>query len=449
MKYLYTFFIYLYIGLVRIVAIYNAKAAKMIKGREQDGKLIKSAYDSGVNIWNADSEGVYDWQSQSQSKVYWVHCSSLGEFEQGRPIIEEIKQREPNSRVLLTFFSPSGYEPRKNYPIADKVMYMPFDTPSNAKKFIKAIDADVAIFVKYEFWGNFLMRLAKDGVRCYIVSAIFRESMPFFRFYGGFFRRMLRCYDWLFVQNQESKDLLSEIGVDRVTVCGDTRFDRVVEIVESAPSLPIIDQFEKISEQSHRRIMVGGSVWQADLDMVLELVTAKDAMSDHIESEWNLILAPHEIHQDQIKQIIDKFDQGLVVRYTELTSMTECQRAEAMLNCRILLIDCIGILSSVYRVAYVSYIGGGFGVGIHNILEAATWGSPVIFGPNYMKFKEARDLIKLSGAFSVKAVGEFMNIVRDLDVDHEFYLTASDTCKSYVMNGCGATQTILNRIMHK
>lgn len=351
--------------------------------------------------------------------VVWVHCASLGEFEQGRSVIEKIKRDSPTTKIVLTFFSSSGYEVRKNYSGADFIYYLPSDTPSNAKRFVAAIKPRTAIFVKYEYWYNYLNELHKQGAKTYVISAIFRPSMRFFRPTGGFFRKMLRLVDHFFVQNQESQKLLASIELTNVTIAGDTRFDRVADIVNKAPHLPIVEQFAKGS-----KVVICGSTWSHDIDILLPL------MGNNPDIKF--IIAPHQPNEAEIERLVAVCDRA-VTRYT--------QKADP--NATLMIIDCVGILSGVYAYGDIAYIGGGFGVGIHNILEAATWGLPVIFGPKYQKFAEAVDLIKLGGAYSVSTYTEiditFKNILENQE-------QISNIAKQYVKTNTGATGVILEHI---
>lgn len=413
--------------LLHVAALFSGKVSMMVRGHGESKALIRQLIRSRREIGGADT---------SQRKTtYWVHCASLGEFEQGRPVIETIRQRDPRSKVLLTFFSPSGYMPRRNYDMADWVIYLPVDTPRNAKRLIDAFRPDVAVFVKYEFWANYLKYLHKAGVKCYIVSAIFRDDMPFFRFYGGFFRGMLRCFSHFFVQNDHSAELLSGVGIDphKITVCGDTRFDRVATIVDNAPELPLIEKFALGGDPN--KVLVAGSVWPPDTAILLTLM---EKMKD-----WRFVLVPHEINQDQIDTLINDLPCGQALRYTRLTWQQPLE------DVRVLVVDCVGILSGVYRFGKIAYIGGGFGVGIHNILEAAAWGQPVIFGPNYAKFKEATELIKLGGAFSVKDTNELLSCIESLSSTPQRLEQASAIASEYVNQNKGATHRIADYICKK
>lgn len=404
MRLLYEISIHLFNAAVALAALFgNGKARLMIRGRR--GVVARALAEN---------------EDDARTTV-WVHCASLGEFEQGRPLIEKIKERSPDVKIVLTFFSPSGYEVRKNFPKADYIYYLPSDTARNARRFVKAIKPDVAIFVKYEYWYNYLRELRGAEAKSYVVSAIFREGIYFFKPYGGFFRGMLRLIDWFFVQNQESQRLLSSIGiVDNVTITGDTRFDRVADIVAKAPQLPIVERFAAGS-----KVVVCGSTWMADFHLLLPL------MQNHPDIKF--IIAPHQIDESEIEKMI-KMSGRETTRYTQRSN------PEATL----MIIDCIGILSGVYAYGDIAYIGGGFGVGIHNILEAATWGKPVIFGPNYRKFREAVDLVTLGGAFSVADFSQLNQTFAHI-LDNQVQI--SQISKAYVEQNIGATKHILEKIL--
>lgn len=350
----------------------------------------------------------------------WVHCASLGEFEQGRSIIETIRATEPDTKIVLTFFSPSGYEIRKNYQGAHQIYYLPSDTPSNARRFVKAINPQIAIFVKYEYWYNYLYQLHKSGAKSYVVSAIFRPKMRFFRNGGQFFRKMLSLIDHFFVQNEESFKLLSSISLgEKATITGDTRFDRVSDIVSKAPHLPIIEQFAANSQ-----VIICGSTWASDIDILLPL------MGDYPNHKF--IIAPHEINESEIERLITLSERP-TTRYTQ----------KANPDATLMVIDCIGILSGVYAYGQMAYIGGGFGAGIHNILEAATWGLPVIFGPRYHKFAEAVELTQLGAAFAVLTYPELSTAVDNINTNRE---KLSEIASQYVKSHTGATSKILMHI---
>ena len=360
------------------------------------------------------------------AKYFWFHASSLGEFEQGRPMIEKIKAEHPEYKVLLTFFSPSGYEVRKNYKGADVFCYLPFDTPFRVKKFLNLANPAIAIFIKYEFWKNYLDELHKRRIPVYSVSSIFRRDQIFFKWYGGTYRNVLKDFDHLFVQNETSKRYLSKIGINRVTVVGDTRFDRVLQIREEAKDLPLV----KLFKGDNTFTFVAGSSWGPDEDLFLEY------FNNH--PEMKLIIAPHVIDENHLVEIISKLKRPYV-RYTRADEKN-VRKADC------LIIDCFGLLSSIYRYGEIAYIGGGFGVGIHNTLEAAVYGIPVIFGPKYQKFQEAIRLLEAKGGFSIKSYEELKALLDRMLEDEEFLRESGMNAGLYVTDNAGATDRVLNMI---
>lgn len=391
---------------VKIMACFKDKEKKLAEGQ-------KNVFSYLSNNRNANDQYI------------WFHASSLGEFEQGRPMIEKIKREQPKKKILLTFFSPSGYEVRKNYALADMICYLPFDKPANVKRFLDIVNPEKAIFIKYEFWYNYLSELNHRAIPTYIISAIFRPKQLFFKPWGGWYRKMLTFFDQLFVQDHASKDLLAEIGIHNVVVCGDTRFDRVIDIMKEAKDLPLIDQFAK-----DQFILVAGSSWPKDEEIFIDYFNGN--------KEMKLIIAPHEIHEGHLQSIESRIKRSFI-RYSQITD----QDLQAV-DC--ILIDCFGLLSSIYRYGKVAYIGGGFGVGIHNVLEAAVYGVPVIWGPNYSKFREAKSLIKSGGGFSISNAGEFNNLLDKLRGNQSFLNSSSLSSLNYVAENAGATEKIYQMI---
>lgn len=401
---------------IKAASAFNPKARKLADG--QCGLIEKI-------------EEIFRNAPLAQGPTYWIHCASLGEFEQGRPIIEQLRIEQPNCRIVLTFFSPSGYEVRKDYPLADYVFYLPSDTKSNASRFVAAVKPDKAIFVKYEYWYNYLSSLRASGIDSYVVSAIFRPSMTFFKPWGGLFREMLGMLKHLFVQDQASADLLASIGVvDRVTICGDTRFDRVAAITSTAPGLPLVEHFAASS-----KVLVCGSTWQPDTDLLIELM--------HDFPQWKFIIAPHEIDSVSIDRLIEKSDRK-AVRYTQAVTTDNLDSSATLL-----VIDCIGILSGVYQYGTAAYIGGGFGVGIHNILEAATWNIPVLFGPKYSKFREAVEMIECGGAFSVSDYQALRSLFSKFSECGQYLKDSSSAAGTYVARNTGATKVIVDYLLSR
>lgn len=407
MVFLYNLGIRLYILLVNIVSPFNAKAKLWLNGRKNWRQKVKSAIPKGTD-------------------TAWIHCSSLGEFEQGRPLIESLKTRFPNLKIVLTFFSPSGYEVRKNYTGADYIFYLPIDTNRNAKDFIELINPRMVIFVKYEFWYHYLRSLKKKNIPTYVVSAIFRENQAFFKWYGAWYRQFLLNFEYLFVQNKHSQDLLNRIGIGNVLVTGDTRFDRVARVATEAKTIPFVEQF-----CNGEKVIVAGSTWPKDEELLIEYIKQNSQKA-------KLIIVPHEIDASHIQSIL----QSLTV---ETVLYSHNQKVNPQ-NARVLIVDTIGLLSSIYRYGHIAYIGGGFGVGIHNTLEAATFGLPIIFGPNYHKFQEAKDLIALKAAFSINTFDELLDFLNLLLGDEQSCTQAGSNSKKLVLSGVGATDRILDQI---
>ena len=446
-----------------IGSLFNKKIKKMWRGEREAVDLLKEKVDP-------------------TAKYVWFHAASLGEFEQGRPLIEQLRATHPEYKILLTFFSPSGYEVRKNYEGADIVCYLPLDTIRNARRFLRAVHPVMAFFIKYEFWYNYLHILRHRGVPVYSVSSIFRPGQVFFKWYGRNYAKVLHCITHFFVQNEVSLQLLKGIGIDEATVVGDTRFDRVLQIKEQAKELPIVEAFkgingkgdackdnlsedacngdlsedackedlsenackEDLSENACKedlsengckgcKVFVAGSSWQPDEDIFIRF------FNDH--PDWKLIIAPHVIGEDHLAYILDKL-QMKAVRYTQAT---EQSAAEA----RCLIIDCFGLLSTIYRYGEIAYVGGGFGVGIHNVPEAAVWGVPVLFGPNNKRFQEAQDLLACKGSFEVTDYDSFNTIISRLISDDQFRHQCGEASANYVKSRSGATDIIMKSVVGK
>lgn len=403
---MYQVAIYLYLCGVAVASIFSKKVKKMWKGERQTLDILKSK----VN---------------PNHQYIWFHAASLGEFEQGRPLIERIRADYPEYKILLTFFSPSGYEVRKNYEHADIVCYLPIDTIRNARRFLRTVRPCMAFFIKYEFWYNYLHILKHRNVPVYSVSSIFREHQIFFRWYGKSYAGVLRCFTHFFVQNEKSKHLLHTIGIDTVDVVGDTRFDRVLQIKEKAQKLPIVEAFK-----ADKKVFVAGSSWAPDEDIFIPFMNeCKD---------WKMIIAPHVISEEHLKRIEEKC-KGKTVRYTA-TTPEEAAQAQC------LLIDCFGLLSSVYHYGEVAYVGGGFGVGIHNVLEAVVWKMPVLFGPNHQRFQEAQELIKAKGGFEITDSSSFAHMMQQFMTQQEYLRLSGEAAGSYVESKAGATHKILKQI---
>ena len=414
---IYNIVIYFVLLGIAIASLFNEKVRKMWRGEREAFKILKQKVDPNA-------------------KYIWFHAASLGEFEQGRPLMEQIRKDYPQYKILLTFYSPSGYEVRKNYEGADIICYMPVDTRLNAIRFLRLVRPVMAFFIKYEFWSNFLHILKHRNIPTYSVSSIFREDQVFFKWYGRSYAGVLKCFTRFFVQNEESKRLLEGIGITAVDVVGDTRFDRVLQIKEAAKQLPICEAFRTgvASSQSadvpHHdfKVFVAGSSWPPDENIFIPF------FNEH--KDWRLLIAPHVIAEEHLKLILSLIKGKKVVRYTQ-TTPEEAAEAD------VLIIDCFGLLSSMYNYGDVAYIGGGFGVGIHNTLEAAVWNMPVIFGPNNKKFQEAQGLLKSGGGFEINTYEDFSGLMSSLMNDETFLKQAGDKAGAFVAHLAGATDKVL------
>lgn len=414
---IYNIVIYFVLWGIAIASLFNEKVRKMWRGEREAFKILKQKVDPNA-------------------KYIWFHAASLGEFEQGRPLMERIRKDNPQYKILLTFYSPSGYEVRKNYEGADIICYMPVDTRLNAIRFLRLVRPVMAFFIKYEFWSNFLHILKHRNIPTYSVSSIFREDQVFFKWYGRSYAGVLKCFTRFFVQNEESKRLLEGIGITAVDVVGDTRFDRVLQIKEAAKQLPICEAFRTgvASSQSadvpHHdfKVFVAGSSWPSDENIFIPF------FNEH--KDWRLLIAPHVIAEEHLKLILSLIKGKKVVRYTQ-TTPEEAAEAD------VLIIDCFGLLSSMYNYGDVAYIGGGFGVGIHNTLEAAVWNMPVIFGPNNKKFQEAQGLLKSGGGFEINTYEDFSGLMSSLMNDETFLKQAGDKAGAFVAHLAGATDKVL------
>ena len=408
---MYYLAILLYSFAVRLAAPFNKKAKKMLAGQKETFSILKKQLDP-------------------EASYIWFHAASLGEFEQGRPLMERIRKDNPEYKILLTFFSPSGYEVRKNYSGADIICYLPFDHFWNAKKFLLLVKPAIAIFIKYEFWMNYLDRLKRLQIPTYIISAIFRPNQIFFRWYARPYREILKNYKWFFVQDQHSLDLLRRFGHDNASIAGDTRFDRVYEIFEQRKELPLIERFLNQNENGKNLVFVAGSTWIKDEDILIPYINQ--------HTEIKLIIAPHEIDEQRIQALKSRFTRK-VIRYSQANE-------SSVSDAGCLIIDCIGLLSSVYRYGDLAYIGGGFGKGIHNILEAAVYGIPVMFGPNYHKFREATELIACRGAFAVNNEEDFSARMNDYLSYSGLIRENGESAKEYVIGNLGATDRIYGKL---
>lgn len=401
---MYNLAIYLYLFAAKIVACWNKKVRLMIQGHSQTFETLRTQIDKG-------------------SRYLWFHAASLGEFEQGRPLIERIRESHPEYKILLTFFSPSGYEVRKNYEGADVVCYLPFDTPRNVHRFFKLVHPEMAFFIKYEFWQNYLNKLQQLNIPTYSVSSIFRPNQLFFRWYGGQYYKVLTHFTHLFVQNEPSRQLLAARGITNVSVVGDTRFDRVLDIFQQAKQLSLVENFKGSSF-----VLVAGSSWSPDEDIFIPY------FNDH--PEMKLIIAPHVISDTHLKEIIEKLKRPYVL-YTQADAASIAQA-----DC--LIVNCYGLLSSIYRYGEVAYVGGGFGVGIHNLLEAVVYDVPVLFGPNNERFREATDLKTCEGGVEITKHEDFTRFLDLMMINETHRKELGKRAGDYVRNNAGATQAILN-----
>jgi len=406
---LYNLIIYLYLCGVAISSLFNDKVKKMWRGERAAFNVLRQQVDP-------------------TARYVWFHAASLGEFEQGRPLMERMRREHPELKILLTFFSPSGYEVRKNYSGADIICYLPLDTITNARRFLRLIRPEMAFFIKYEFWYNYLHILKHRNVPVYSVSSIFRPSQVFFRWYGRQYGRVLNCFTHFFVQNEVSRELLNGIGINCVTVVGDTRFDRVLQIKELAKQLPIVEHF--IDEDT--KVFVAGSSWPPDEEIFIRY------FREH--PEWKLIIAPHVIGEDHLQQIEHQLTGFNIVRYTQANESLKTNKPCA------LIIDCFGLLSSIYHYGHVAYVGGGFGVGIHNVLEAAVWDIPVIFGPNNQRFQEAQGLIAAGGGLTIGNYEDFERIMLQFENDADYLADCGKKAGAYVASLSGATEKIFAQI---
>lgn len=403
MPLIYNIGILLYYLIIKSASLFNKKAALWIRGR--NNQTIKKF-----------------------EKSIWFHFASLGEFEQGRPVLEQLRKLYPQKKIIITFFSPSGYEIRKNTPLADAVYYLPVDTANNARNFIESIDPELAVFTKYEYWYHYFNELNKKRVPLYIISSIFRKDQVFFKWYGSLHRKMLKMVTHFFVQDDNSKQLLASLNLNNVTISGDTRFDRVWDNAQYPKPLPVIAEFK-----GNNKVFVAGSTWPPDEKLIAPLVKQYP--------DWKFIFAPHEIGPEKIKGLEETLNGLEVIKFSEIAG------GQIPLNkYQVLIIDNIGMLSSLYQYGEVAYIGGGFGAGIHNTLEAAAFGLPVIFGPKYEKFKEARDLVALKAGFSINTSEELVKAAQLIMTDAEYHAFASEKIREYVKENTGATGKIINHI---
>lgn len=411
MNLLYSISIWLYSLLIKLAAPFNLKASQINNGRKQVFDSLKT-------------------RIRHDRPIVWVHCASLGEFEQGRPLIEAIRKQYPEYQIFLTFFSPSGYEIRKNYDLADYIYYLPADTKRNAQKLIGLVRPEIVFFVKYEFWFHYTSELKNRNIPLYIVSAIFRENQLFFKnsFWGKWYKKMLYHFEHFFVQDDQSVQLLHQIGIRNVTKAGDTRFDRVAEIARNGKTIALVEKFKAGSQ-----LVVAGSTWKPDEEILVRYILS------HPETKF--IIAPHETKKVNVERLISLLKSPHIC-YSEATEDT-------VMNKQVLIVDTIGLLSAIYKYADLAYIGGGFGVGIHNTLEAAIFGMPIVFGPNYLKFNEATTMVRLGVAFPVSDYSALHSVLELLLSDAEKRESISAECITFTKQNIGATQIILNKVFNK
>ena len=409
---MYNIVIFLYLCGVAILSLFNEKVRKMWRGEREAIRTIKEKIDPNA-------------------QYVWFHAASLGEFEQGRPLMEQLRREHPEYKILLTFFSPSGYEVRKNYEGADIICYLPLDTILNARRFLRTIRPVMAFFIKYEFWYNYLHILRHRGVPVYSVSSIFRPGQVFFRWYGKQYSRVLKCFTHFFVQNEVSRELLATIGIMDVSVVGDTRFDRVLQIKAAAKQLPIVEQFK-----GNNKCFIAGSSWQPDEEIFIPW------LNEH--QDWKVVIAPHVIGEDHLQQIEHMLEGRKVVRYSTIEGQKPS--ANTIESADVLIIDCFGLLSSIYHYADVTYVGGGFGVGIHNTLEAAVWDVPVFFGPNNQRFQEAQGLKNCGAGLEIGNADDFRRYMQGFEEHPELMKELGEKAGAYVASLSGATDKILSHV---
>lgn len=409
MLFLYNLAVSLAAFFLKIVALFSPKIKLFVEGRK--------------NVFSILEEKI-----KPEDKTIWFHAASLGEYEQGLPVIEKIKEKYPTHKIIVTFFSPSGYEVRKNNTVADVTIYLPLDTKSNAKRFLKLVHPEFAFFIKYEFWLNYLKELEKSKTPTYLISGIFRDSQMFFKWYGGFYRKALKAFTYFFVQNESSKQKIEAIGFKNVIVSGDTRFDRVVAILERDNTLDYIENFK-----NNQQTIVIGSSWPKDEVLIAEYI-------NQAPENVKFIIAPHNIKADQIS--------NLKSQITKSTVLFSEKDNKDLSNYNVFIIDTIGILTKIYSYGTIAYVGGGFGnPGIHNILEPATFGIPIVIGPNYSNFAEAVSLVELGGCIPISNISELKEILDRLLTDQTFLKEKSQICESFIQNNKGATNVIMRVVL--
>jgi len=408
MQVLYNIFVLIASSFIPLVALFKPKIRLFYKGRKETIFKIKDSI-------------------HPTDKTLWMHCASLGEFEQGRSLLERIKKQYPSYKIVLSFFSPSGYEVRKNYELADTVVYLPIDTPSKVKQFIDVLHPSLAIFVKYEFWPNILLELQRKNVPTILVSGIFRKDQLFFKKQGAWYRETLKTFKHFFVQDEDSVSLLRSIGFTNITKSGDTRFDRVFDVIQQRKELPLVKQFGR-----EKHVLVAGSTWPKDEALLI------DYINDQAFENEKFIFAPHNINKLETNNLIKKLDKK--------TLLYSNANLENVSDADVLIIDSIGLLTSVYYYGAVAYVGGGFGAGIHNVLEPATFGMPIIIGPNYQKFKEALELVEQDACFEISSKNDIAKLLKSLVKDEQLLKATGEKAHGYVIENTGATKIILDHL---
>ena len=415
MSFIYNFILLFASQFLKILALFSPKLNLFVEGRKLVFQTLKD-------------------KIKPEDSVFWFHAASLGEYEQGLPVIEKVKQKYPNHKIILTFFSPSGYEVRKNNTVADVTVYLPLDTISNAKQFLKVVHPEMVFFIKYEFWPNYLKELKNQNIKTYLISGIFRENQAFFKWYGGFYRKALKTFTYFFVQNESSKLLLQSIGFENVKISGDTRFDRVVAILEKDNSLEYIAQFK-----NNQTTIVIGSSWPKDEELLIHYI-------ESAPQNVKFIIAPHNINHSQILNLKSQISKKTLL-FSEKDEMLKQVQQDKLADFQVFIIDTIGILTKIYSYADIAYVGGGFGnPGVHNLLEPATFGIPIVIGPNYSHFAEAIALVGLNGCVAIKNQSELNDALNLLLQNEEERLEKGHICSTFVQMNEGATEQILNNI---
>lgn len=414
MLFLYNLLIHIAVAILPIIALFNAKIKLFVQGRQASFSILKQ------KINPAD-------------RVFWIHVASLGEYEQGLPIMEELKKRFPTHKIVLTFFSPSGYEVKKNNTLADATLYLPMDTKKNAKTFLKLVHPEKVFFVKYEYWPNYLDQLKKQSIETYLISGIFRPNQVFFKWYGSFYRKALTAFTYFFVQNQQSRELLSSIQLNNSEVVGDTRFDRVSQILENDNTLPFL---EELTQGKTKQTLLVGSSWPQDEKIIV------DYINQTADSELKIVIAPHNIKPEQIKQLYESIQKPKQLHSNYIAGTTDLSQTQ------VYIIDAYSLLTKAYSYATIAYVGGGFGAGIHNILEAATFGVPILIGPNYKKFQEAKDLIQLGSCIVINNEDDFINNLSKLLTNDVYRCELNDISSSFILANKAATKKIFKHIFN-